>query len=76
MGESGIRGKVGAIHFRFSLYNGRLGLGGRYVKSFTHQQTFTKQGPTPVTGLGWDVMKKWMRNVLRVLGIPFREGNR
>lgn len=71
MGESEIRGKVGALHFRFS-----LGVGGRYVKSFTHQQTFTKQGPTPITGLGWDVMKKWMRNVLGVLGLACREGNR
>lgn len=35
--------------------------GGRYVKSFTHQQTFIKQGLVPVMGLDCGMgMQKWM----------------
>lgn len=31
----------------------------------------------PVTRLGWNVgMKKWMRNVLRVLGFTFKDRNK
>lgn len=76
MGESGIRGKVGAIHFRFSTCNRRQEprVRERYVKSFIHQQAVIKRGPIPSPERGCGVwVQRRVTNILGILGLTKKE---